>query len=55
VVKAARVPFRYSESGAGDYGSLPNLARKFMMFDGPISAGLIWATLWVCGRSSTAP
>jgi hypothetical protein len=41
VVKAARVPFRYSESGAGDYGSLPNLARKFMMFDGPISAGLI--------------
>ncbi len=41
VVRAARVPFRYSEGGKDDFFSLPNLARKWVMFDGPISAGLI--------------
>jgi len=41
VVRAAGVPFRYSEGGGDDFFSLPNLARKWVMFDGPMSAGLI--------------
>ena len=41
VVRSNKVPFRYSEGENQAYNSPFNKARRYMMFDGPLSAGLI--------------
>eukprot|EP00282_Hemiselmis_andersenii_P006027 CAMPEP_0114128060 /NCGR_PEP_ID=MMETSP0043_2-20121206/10727_1 /TAXON_ID=464988 /ORGANISM="Hemiselmis andersenii, Strain CCMP644" /LENGTH=243 /DNA_ID=CAMNT_0001221217 /DNA_START=175 /DNA_END=906 /DNA_ORIENTATION=- len=40
-IRNAKVPFRYSREDNKEYGNVVNLWRKWVMFDGPISAGVI--------------
>lgn len=40
-IKRAGVPFRYTQNDDKNFGNPVNMWRKWVMFDGPISAGLI--------------
>jgi len=41
VVRRYRTPFRYAQKDDNSFGSFGNKARRWMMFEGPMSAGLI--------------
>lgn len=41
MVKANKIPYRYSEGENQAYNSLGNLVKRKMMFDVPMGAGII--------------